>query len=152
MRSNSRQVERLFHQCSNSSGSCERVLIRPRRYDDYLQQRMDRREPLEGFPATFYRHVEIEQSNVEAAFAEVLYGFATVFRNDNVVIFRSERRTQRGEHFFVIIGEQHFCFHVCQLVSATECRRRAKAREAEAHCSSARDPCRNQVPVLTCCR
>ena len=71
-------------------------------------------EPLEGFPAAFHRHVEIEQSNVEAAFSEVLYGFATVFRNDNVVIFGSERRAQRGEHFFVIIGKQHFCFHVCQ--------------------------------------
>jgi hypothetical protein len=66
------QVERLFHQCGDSSGSCQRVLIRPRRYDDNLQQRMDRREPLEGFPAAFYRHVEIEQGNVDSAFLEVL--------------------------------------------------------------------------------
>ena len=73
---------------------------------------LDRLEPLEGFPAAFHRHVDIEQSDIEAAFSEVLYGFSTVFRNHDVIIFGSECRAQSGEHFYVIIRKQHFCFHV----------------------------------------
>src|SRR5208282_5588802 len=102
---------------------------------------MDRREPLEGFPAAFYRHVEIEQGNVEAAFSEVLYGFATVFRNDNVIVFGSERRAQRGEHFFVIISEQHFCFHGCSLVGGLSAGA-VPSRRAALKCASLRGTCK----------
>ena len=40
---------------------------------------VDRREPIESLPATFYWHVEIKQSDIETAFSHPLYGFAPFF-------------------------------------------------------------------------
>ena len=54
---------------------------------------MDHREPLEGFPTPFYRHVEIEQSDIDVAFPEALYGLATVPCDDHLVTLGSERST-----------------------------------------------------------
>jgi len=52
---------------------------------------MDHREPLEGFPAPLWRHVEIEQSDIYVAFPEALYRLATVPCDDYLEALRSKR-------------------------------------------------------------
>jgi hypothetical protein len=138
------QVERLFHQCGDSRGSGPQVLIRLRRYDDNLQQRVNRRKPIESLPATFYWHVEIEQSDIEAAFSHPLYGFATVLRNDNIVVFGSERRAQSGEYFCIIISQEHICFHHCYFGCNRLDAGAVPGKKSECACYSARKTYRNQ--------
>jgi signal transduction histidine kinase len=55
------------------------------------------RKALEGFPTTLYRHIKIEQDNINVLFPEALDRFPSVFRQNNFITLGNQHRAKCGQ-------------------------------------------------------
>ena len=67
---------------------------------------MDRGQSFKSLPSPFDGHFEIQQSDIDVPFMEVLDCFAAVPCHGNFISFRSEGIAQSCENLFIVVGEQ----------------------------------------------
>lgn len=99
----SRNVQRLSHQRGGASGHRRPKGIRTGGDNDDRQQRIDGRESLEGIPAAFARHVQVQQRDVYRVFLEALDGLPSIRSSQHVKTFRFEHGAERVENGGIVV-------------------------------------------------